>query len=281
MESDCSTLCYADFFPMIAITSRQNSVVRAFRELADAPDPSGARVLLDGLHLVREAHAAGVIFEAIAVGASQLEANTEEAMFAHTLEREHIEIISASDPVLAAMSPVKTPSGIVAVGLRQPTTASAICGKDNAFILVAVDVQDPGNLGSLIRAAEAGGANGMLVCGASANPFSWKSLRGSMGSALRLPVAGGLSVEDAMASVQAGGMRMVAAVPRNGRTPDAVDWSGRVALFIGGEGPGLSRSVVAAADQRVAIPMAPPVESLNVAVAGAILIYAASWQRTP
>ena len=73
--------------------------------------------------------------------------------------------------------------------------------------------------------------------------------------------------------------RVVAAVPRDGRDPDAVDWTGHVGLVVGGEGPGLDGPIVAACDERVTVPMAPQVESLNVAAAGAILIYAARRQR--
>jgi tRNA G18 (ribose-2'-O)-methylase SpoU len=79
--------------------------------------------------------------------------------------------------------------------------------------------------------------------------------------------------------IQAAGTRTVAAVPRGGRAPDDIDWTGSVALLLGGEGPGLSDDVVARCDDRVTIPMAPQVESLNIAVAGGVLIYAARRQR--
>jgi TrmH family RNA methyltransferase len=264
---------------MKTISSRQHAVVRSFRELAKDPDPSGERLLLDGIHQVREAHAAGLAFEAVAVAASHLEQGLEEADLARALERDNAPVFSVSGPVLAAASPVRTPSGIVAIARRVPLSASAIYGRDNGFVLVAVDVQDPGNLGSLLRAAEAGGATGALVCGASANPFGWKALRGSMGSALRLPIAHGLAAGEVLPCAKRAGMRTIAAVPRRGVSPDAVNWSGRVALLLGGEGPGLEDNVIAGCDERVAIPMTPPVESLNVAVAGAILIYAARRQR--
>jgi TrmH family RNA methyltransferase len=162
-------------------------------------------------------------------------------------------------------------------------SASEIGRQPDALLLVAVDVQDPGNLGSLLRAAEAGGIGGVLVCGTpaggSANPFSWKALRGSMGSALRLPVSAGLDALAALDSLHRNGVRTVAAVPRDGQDPDAVDWTGSVAVVLGGEGAGLSDDVVAQCRERVTIPMAPRVESLNVAVAGAILVYAARRQR--
>jgi TrmH family RNA methyltransferase len=265
---------------MKTISSRQHPVVRAFRQLAGEPDPAGERLLLDGVHQVREARGAGIAFEAIAVAGERLHAATEEGDLARSLEHDGTEAYSVSDQVLAAISPVRSPSGIVAIGRRTPVNASAICRHDDAFVLIAVDVQDPGNLGALIRAAEAGGATGVIVCGTSANPFSWKALRGSMGSTLRLPVAHGVEAPDVVACAKRFGARTVAAVARGGLMPDAITWSGRVALFLGGEGSGLDPEVVSHCDERVTIPMAPPVESLNVAVAGAVLVYAARRQRT-
>jgi TrmH family RNA methyltransferase len=100
-----------------------------------------------------------------------------------------------------------------------------------------------------------------------------------MGSALRLPVAGGLPPPALVDCLAAAGVRIVAAVARGGDDPDAVDWRGRVALLIGGEGPGLSAELAARCDARATIPMAPGVESLNVAVAAGVLAYAARRQR--
>lgn len=266
---------------MKTITSRQNPTVRAFRDLADSPDPAGARVLLDGVHLVRDAHAAGAAFELVAVEGSRLDRESEEGDLARTLASRGVEVVSGTSAVIAAMSPVTTPAGIVAIARREPLSAATVFALPNAFVVVAVDVQDPGNLGGLIRTAEAGGATGVLVCGASANPFSWKSLRGSMGSALRLPIAHGLRATDVLQDARTAGARTVATVPRNGCGPDDAEWTGRVALFLGGEGAGLSEAVVAACDERVTIPMTAGVESLNVAVAAGILIYAARRRRAP
>lgn len=265
---------------MKTISSRQNPVVRAFRELVDAPDAGGTRLLLDGVHLVREARAVALELEAVAVAASCLSGDTEEGDLARSLESAGAPVFHVTDAAFAAMSPVRSPSGIVAIARRTPSDAGAICLTNNGFTLVAADVQDPGNLGALIRAAEAGGVTGVLVTGASANPFSWKALRGSMGSALRLPIAGGLAPDAIVRCARTAGARTVAAVPRDGRAPEAIDWSGPVALLLGGEGPGLPAGVLSLCDELVTIPMAPPVESLNVAVAGAILIYAARLQRS-
>ncbi len=266
---------------MKIISSRQNPTVRAFRDLIDSPDPAGVRVLLDGVHLVRDAHAAGAEFELIAVDGSRLDRESEEGDLARALAASGVEVVSGTSAVLAAMSPVTTSTGIVAIARRQPLSAATVFAPAQALVVVAVDVQDPGNLGGLIRTAEAGGASGVLVCGASANPFSWKALRGSMGSALRLPIASGLRVDDVLQDAKTAGARTVATTPRSGREPDDVDWSGRVALFLGGEGKGLSDAVVAACDERVTIPMSAGVESLNIAVAGGILVYAARRHRAP
>jgi TrmH family RNA methyltransferase len=265
---------------MRPITSRHNPDVRAFRDLAAAPDAEGARLLLDGAHLVADARAAGLTFERVAVAAARLDGDSEEARLARALDADGVDVIAAGDSALDVMSPVRSPSGIVAIVRRAPATIAAVCGAPRAFVVIAVDVQDPGNVGAIVRVAEAAGATGVIVCGLSANPFSWKALRGSMGSALRLPIAAGVSAEAALACAPRAGLRTIAAVPRPGSDPDAVRWSSAVAVIVGGEGPGLSDAIVAACDEQVTIPMTGRVESLNVAVAAAILVYAARRQRS-
>src|SRR6185436_6673173 len=128
--------------------------------------------------------------------------------------------------------------------------------------VIGVDIQDPGNVGAIVRVAEAGGATAVIAAGASADPFGWKALRGSMGSALRLPLAAratGAAVDEARRR----GCRIVATAPRGGRSLFDADLKGPLAILIGGEGQGLAPSVAAAADDRITIPMAAPVESLN------------------
>lgn len=252
--------------------------MRAFRDLARTPDPTGSRLLLDGAHLVRDARAAGLEFEAVVISASRGH-QTEEGALARDLQADGTRVLTSTAQAFGAMSPVRAPSGIVAIALRAPVPPDRICAGEDTFTLIAIDVQDPGNLGALIRSAEAGGCSGVLVCGTSANPFSWKAVRGSMGSALRLPVASGLDVDAALNSISRAGGRVVAAVPQGGDAPDSLEWRGRVALAIGGEGSGLHAEVLARAGALVTIPMTPPVESLNVAVAAAILVYAARQQR--
>jgi RNA methyltransferase, TrmH family len=264
--------------PVRTIASRQHDVVKQFRDLAAAPDPMGTRLLLDGAHLVREARRAGATIEVVGVATPRLDGASEEGALARELAEAGVDVVAAGDRVFDAMSPVRSPSGIVAIARRPPATAADVCARAG-LVLAAIDVQDPGNLGSLLRAAEAGGVSGVLVCGASANPFSWKAVRGSMGSVLRVPVATAPRVKDALTCMKNSGLRTIASTPRGGVEPDAAQWSGKVGLLVGGEGPGLDPETIAACDERVTIPMAAPVESLNVAVAAALLVYAARRQR--
>ena len=151
-------------------------------------------------------------------------------------------------------------------------------GRGVPLIVVAVDVQDPGNVGAIVRVAEAAGATGIVAAGVSANPFSWKALRGSMGSALRLPIVAGVAAGEAVDVSRSGGCRIVAAVPRDGRPIVEADLVGPLAILIGGEGQGLPGPLVDAADERVTIPMQAPVESLNAAVTAALILYEARRQ---
>jgi len=261
------------------VASRRNALVRAYRDLAEHPDQTGTRLLLDGSHLVREAHQAALRFESVAVSAALLGTATEEGRLADELQRAGVEVFAVGAQVVTAISPVRAPTGMIAIVHHHPTTAAAILEQSRLFALVVIDVQDPGNVGALLRVAEAGGVTGAIVSGDSANPFSWKAVRGSMGSVLRLPVARSPSVDALWEEIRKADVKTVAAVPREGWDPDAVDWSGRIALLLGGEGAGLSVAIAAECDERVSVPMTPPVESLNVAAAGAILIYAARRAR--
>src|SRR5436853_1689542 len=111
---------------MRRISSRHNPIVRAYRDLAREPDPAGLRLLLDGAHLVREAHAAALPLESVVVASSRLESENEERALADTLEQAGVDVAMAGDQVFAAMSPVRTPSGLGAIAHRPPTPADAL-----------------------------------------------------------------------------------------------------------------------------------------------------------
>lgn len=261
----------------MTITSRQNPLVARFRTAARGD--VGGVILLDGAHLVADAIAAAVSFQLAAVTpASSGDADIQPLLV--SLQRLGVEVIMVSAPVMDAVSPVKAPSGIVALAERPAADAGRLYAGQAALVVAAVDVQDPGNLGAIVRVAEAAGATGFVAAGGSANPFGWKALRGSMGSALRLPIASEIGAADAVAEARQHGCRVIASVPRDGGSLFDVDLSGPIAVLIGGEGRGLTPELAAAADERVTIPMQAPVESLNAAVTAALIVYEARRQRT-
>ena len=272
---------------MKTITSRHNPLVKRCQDVAAGK--LSALMLLDGAHLVEEAVRARVQLTAVACS----ERGLALAGVRDTVERIRAtgtETVCVTDEVLRAMSPVRSPSGIVALATRPARPLADLFAARGAprsgpaalrvspLVVVAADVQDPGNVGAIVRAAEAGGASGAVFTGASADAFGWKALRGSMGSALRLPITTA-AFDDLLSAARATGVRLLATVPRNGRPMFEADLRGPIALLLGGEGPGLPANLVEAADERVSIPMREPVESLNVAVAAALLVYEAGRQR--
>jgi TrmH family RNA methyltransferase len=288
------------------ITSRQNALVRTFRTLARGYDEADGRLLLEGVHLVQEAIAAGVRIETAAIAARLLErdaaerrsrragggepergrtnrgtrggAGGEAHSLAERLTAGGSRVVAVTEPVMAAMSPVKTPSGVLAIARhRAPSLEAALSAAAGVapLVLLLADVQDPGNLGAIIRTAEAAGATGAVACGVSADPFGWKALRGAMGSSLRLPVAVRPAVRDVIAAARQRGLRIVATDPHGGRSLYETDFRPATAILVGGEGPGLAREIITLADETINIPMYRPVESLNVAVSAALILYEA------
>jgi len=259
------------------ITSRQNPLVARYRSVARGEVAD--LMLLDGPHLVADALAAGILLRQVALTAEALGRPDVRAIVAR-LVRERIEMVTAAQPVMAALSPVQSPSVIVAIADRPPSDDTRPYAGSASLLVIASDVQDPGNVGAIVRVGEAGGATGIVVAGTCADPFGWKALRGSMGSAFRLPIAIREHVDQAVADARRRHCRIVATVPHGGRSLFDVDLSAPVAILIGGEGAGLSPSVVDAADLRVTVPMEPTVDSLNVAVTAALLVYEAYRQRS-
>jgi TrmH family RNA methyltransferase len=260
------------------ITSRHNPLVARYRAVArgEARD----LMLLDGMHLVAEALDAGLAFRHVAVAADP---PADVAALASRLQQAGVDIFAASASVMNTLSPVRSSSAIVAIAERPAGGFDALDQAHRpgrALVVVATGVQDPGNLGAIVRVAEAGGASAVIAAEGSADPFGWKALRGSMGSALRLPIISGIDAAAALVEVRRRGYRIVATVPRGGRSIFEIDLRRPIAVVIGGEGAGLNESVVAAADDRVTVPMAPPVESLNAAVTAALVVYEAKRQRS-
>ncbi|HEY0876451.1 MAG TPA: RNA methyltransferase [Vicinamibacterales bacterium] len=259
------------------VTSRNNPLVKQFRAAA-RDGRADDLVLLDGEHLVSEAMDSGVTLAVVALSAET--ADRRFAALAERAARSGTRVVTMPERVLSAVSPVRQPSGIVALAnVEAASLEAAVAARPPQLVVLLDRVQDPGNVGAIIRTAEACGATAAIAGPGTADPFGWKALRGSMGSALRLPVARVQRVDDAVHAMRAAGLRIFTTRPRGGTAPAAADLTGPAAVVVGGEGAGLSHDLIAAADESLTIDMHGPVESLNVSVAAAIILYEASRQR--
>lgn len=274
---------------MERISSRQNAIVKRFRELARssraAPATSAghaAEVLLDGEHLVQEALACDIPIDVAAFSDRQLAiASSPVSRLARDVKKRGGRVMTVGDQVLAAISPVQNPSGVVAIARARPSDVGVVMAatSDLPVSLVLAGLQDPGNVGAVIRAAAAFGASGIVATEGSANPFGWKALRGAMGGTFRVPVAARGTMSEVVAAAQKKQVRLVAAVPRGGTPLPQLNLRVPTAVILGSEGGGLPAELLRAMDEAVTIPMQTPVESLNVAVAAALILYEAMRQR--
>ncbi len=258
---------------METITSRRNPLVARFRHAARRDAGAGTDVLLEGPRLVEDALAAGLRVDVAAV-------STAPAPRVAALARLEpaARVVRVPAAVMDALSPAATPSGLVALAALAPAPLEHALRFPRPLVVGLSGVQDPGNTGAAIRAVEAGGASGVVAVG-GADPLGWKALRGAMGSAFRLPVARADDPAAVARRAAAHGLRVIAAVPHGGMPVAEVDLRGPCLVWLGAEGSGLDRDAAATADETVSIPMCPPVESLNLAVAAALIVYEAARQR--
>ena len=288
------------------ITSRENRWLKQFRaalagEKPRDPSSPGAEIIgVEGPHLVETALRAGLKTAAVLVseaGASHLPALIEWIP-------ESARLLATSDRLFAQVAATEAPQGIAAL-VQAPRASFDDLVRGTPLILIMAGIQDPGNVGTLLRTAEAFGASGAASCPAwgtgTADPFGPKALRASVGSALRLPVLRGVGTPVLLAQLRVARVRVYAASPDaasfsgnagSGRgsapkplLPWEVNWREPAALLVGNEGAGLPADLVRSSDAVVHIPQTAardacaPLDSLNAAVAGAILFYEAARQR--
>lgn len=260
------------------ITSRENHWLKLFRAVLHSSRPEEERIGLEGTRLVSEAIRSGLELEAILASAS-----AEKALAALLVELDRPTLVlRTTDKLFASVAATETPQGIAAL-LRAPQFAfdDLLRGLD-PLIVVLVGVQDPGNVGTILRSAEALGATGAIALRGTAHPYSPKSLRASAGSALRLPTLSELAAPIALAQLRVSGLQIVAASsPKNSAARDPHEFNFRqpAALLIGNEGAGLPPEIERSADALIRIQLAEPVDSLNAAVAASLILYEAARQR--
>jgi TrmH family RNA methyltransferase len=255
------------------LTSLQNSLVKQVRKLHSTKERQKQELfLLEGTHLLAEACAVNYPLEVVCC--------TPEWQVHHPLlwqqacsRSDRTEIVSKE--VLAAIATTVQPDGVVATAKRTqiPTQIPA-----TGLVIALETIQDPGNLGTIIRTAAAAGASGLWMSGDSVDLDHPKVLRASAGQWFRLAMAVSEDLQATVKHCQQQGMQVVATLPSATQTYWEVDWRKPSLILLGNEGAGLSPDLAAMADKHVKIPLSPGVESLNVAIAAALILYEAQRQ---
>jgi RNA methyltransferase, TrmH family len=257
---------------MITITSQNNKIFRLCIQL----DQKKYRDRL-GLYI---AEGEKLVREAIRAGRAKTVVMRED--FVGAFDREDTAFVFMTGSLFSKIAQTETSQGILAI-VEEPdfdraSFLKAISANDSK-VLVLDRLQDPGNIGTIIRTADAAGYAGMVVMKGSGDIFSPKVIRAAAGSLLRLPVYRADTEEDALSLLSEAGKTIIGTTPENGMDYDKADWSGGIALIIGNEGNGLSETFKAATHRNVKIPMNKEVDSLNAAVAAGILIYESIKER--
>jgi TrmH family RNA methyltransferase len=223
---------------------------------------------IEGFHLVREAVASGLMLQTLFVREDR------EAVLRELPADVAEEIIVLSTSAFESAAGTESSQGIAAT-LERPTASYE--PRTGDLVLLADSLQDPGNLGTLIRSAEAFGASAVAITTKTTDPWNGKCLRAAAGAAFRIP----LPVWDdiLLAGLRAVGARLFAAVPREAKPAHETRLNGTTVLIIGNEGAGISDALLAEADERITLLTTGPTESLNAAIAGSLLLYEASQQR--
>ena len=256
------------------ITGLQNPLVKAAAELKQKKHRQQQGLFLaEGLRTVEEAVHYGrvqsIFYTAI-----------EDERTRRVLEEaaaQQVQLICVSDNVMKKIADTETPQGVIAVCQMQDISLEALLATGK-MLLVLDRVGDPGNIGTMLRTADAAGLGGMVLLKGSADIYAPKTVRASMGSLFHVPVLAGLGEEQFIAAARKAGYELLVTCLDGADNLYAADLRGRLAFVMGNEANGVSAGLLQAADKRVFIPMQGKAESLNVAMAAGIVMFEALRQ---
>jgi RNA methyltransferase, TrmH family len=258
------------------VEGRHNALVkelrRAFARGELTPDGYCA---IEGLRILEEAIRSGVKFRAVFFSEPGL------ARAGRLLPQigAHVETLVLPDKVFAGAVASETPQGVAALARWKEFSLEDVLARAQAGpLLVIAGAQDPGNLGTILRSAEAFGVGGAVLGDGTVSPFNPKVVRASAGSLFRLPLVRS-KLSDALGRIKEHGLRLVATSSHKGTPIHHAKLSGPLAVFVGSEGAGLARDLMAQMDEVVAIPHSDKVESLNAGVAASIVLYEIDRQK--
>ena len=257
------------------VASRQNALVKELRRAFQQGERTAdGHVAIESVRIIEEAIRSGLRFKAVFFRSSARQ--LAERLLPQLSSQ--AEALLLPDEVFRSAVATESPQGVAALVRVREHTLDDVLAHPAALVVVSAGIQDPGNLGTLIRSAEAFGAAGVLLGPGTVGQFNPKVVRASAGSIFRLPVIH-VDYGAGLEKLRQAGVKLLAASSHKGKALDETDLTGAVAVFIGNEGAGLPREVARQMDDVIAIPHSSRVESLNAGIAGSILLYEASRQR--
>ena len=261
------------------IASRDNSLLKHARAVRDGKVDE--LIFVEGLRLCEDVLASGLEIEAT-IYTAEIASKERAATLITGLNQKSGRIAELSESLLAGISDTKTPQGLVVLAKRPRPNRELLDAKNlmPRLLVVLHGLNNPVNVGAILRSAEAAGATGVITTANTTDPFSTKALRGAMGSTFRLPVWHGAGYGEAINWCLENHVKTVCADLTATNSYTEVDWKVSCALIVGAESNGLSREEAAMANESIRIPMLGEVESLNVGVAAAIVLYEAARQRS-
>jgi len=270
------------------ITSRDNKWLKQFRAALRGTGPREDEPIgVEGPKLVEEALRSGLEAEALLVSESG-ERDARRILDAASASDTGIprsRVLRTTNRLFEGVAGTETPQGVAALfrqrvwGFDDVLRGPGAMRESSPLVIVLAAVQDPGNVGTILRSAEAFRATGVVAARGTADPWSPKALRASAGSALRLPVLRGMAIPVVLAQLKMARLKIYAAASAAEARGPVADLREAAAILVGNESNGLPTEVLRAADATVSIPMAPAVESLNAGVAASLLLYEAARQR--
>lgn len=260
------------------ITSRQNSLIQHARAVSKGA--SKESIFIEGLRLCEEAARARLDCQEV-LYTEKFAEDERAARLLDSLRPLDPRFVPVSESLLASLGDTKTPQGIVILARRFATDRAAFekSFRPDPLIVVLNRINNPANAGAMLRVAEAAGATGVVATAGTTDLLSPKALRGAMGSSFRLPLWTNAGFSEVVSWCAGRGIRTVSADLSAEQTHTAHAWTGAHAILMGAEAGGLNEEETRAAAERIRIPMQTPVESLNVAVALAVILYEAARQR--
>jgi RNA methyltransferase, TrmH family len=258
------------------VSSRQNGLVKDLRKALSQSEPTAEGYLaIEGLRMIEEAIRSSLRFQAIFFS------DGGSAHAARLLPQigSQVEILLLPDEVFVSAVSTESPQGVAAlVKLRPHKFEDLLEGGADSLLVGVAGIQDPGNLGTIIRSAEAFGARAVLLGEKTVSHFNPKAVRGSAGSIFREPLLR-VKLAESIAALKQQGIRVVATSSHKGKPLHEADFNGAAMIVVGNEGAGVPQEILSLADELVTIPHSPRVESLNAGIAASILLYEAARQR--